>query len=122
MSPLDNTTFHPINIRELQGSYLFDKGGEVIGKMSDVLVDADDRPQWVIVSFGAFLHEDRIIPVFDLERHDTGYSVDYDKKRVREAPVVGVANMSEEDEEKLNEYWCSERQNVLPRACTIWTA
>lgn len=122
MPPLDDTALRPINIRELQGSYLFDKSGEVIGKMGDVLVDAEDKPQWVIVSFGAFLHEDRIVPVFELERHDTGYSVDYEKDRVHHAPVVGVADMSDEDEEKLNEYWCSERQNALPRACTIWTA
>jgi hypothetical protein len=122
MSPLDDIALHPINIRELQGSYLFDKKGDVIGKIGDVLVTAEDKPQWLIVSFGAFLHEDRIVPAFELERHDTGYSVDYDKERIHEAPVVGVANMSEEDEDKLNSYWCSERGAALPSACAIWTA
>lgn len=117
---LDDTSLAPINIRELQGSYLFDSKGEVIGKISDVLVANEDKPQWLIVSFGAFLHEDRLVPAFDLRRHDTGFSVDYEKERAREAPVVGVASTSGEDEEKLNEYWRKERQVVMPRACTLW--
>lgn len=122
MAPIDEEALNPINVRELQGSYLFDMDGEVIGKIGDVLVDADDKPQWLLVSFGAFLHDDRIVPVFDLVRQDNGYSVDYDKERVKKAPVVSMTSRSDEDDDKLNTYWCSERSVALPNACTIWTA
>lgn len=117
---LDDTSLAPINVREMQGSFLHDMNGEVIGKIGDVLVDAQNKPQWILVSYGIGLREDRIVPAFDLKRVATGYSVDYDKQRVDDAPIVSMTSMSDEDEQKLNAYWCQERQVLLPRACTVW--
>ncbi len=117
--PLENQPLTQYDVRAWQGLWVFDIDGEPVGKVSDVLVDANRRPEWMVVSFGAFLHEDRLVPVFDLEERPDGLVVTYSKDMVRGAPIVGVANMSDEDEQKVMSYWCTTREAASPRACTF---
>ena len=107
------------DVRRWQGELVFDQGGEVIGKISDVLVDADMKPEWMVVTYGAFLHNDRLVPVFDVKAMENGLVVSYSKDMVRGAPVVGVATMSDSDEQTLSGYWCTERDAAMPSACSL---
>ena len=102
------------DVRSWQGEVVFDREGRVIGKVSDVLVDTNTKPEWMMVTFGAFLHNDRLVPVFDIEATENGLVVSYSKDMVQKAPVVSVENMSDSDEAKLSGYWCTEREAAMP--------
>ncbi len=115
---LDEQQLTQHDVRTWQNDWVFDEQGEVIGKVGDVLVDAERKPEWMVVSYGAFLREDRLVPVFDIRREPAGFVVSYSKDMVRNAPVVSVVNMSDEDEQKLMSYWCTTRDAASPRACT----
>lgn len=121
-NPLEEQVLRQRDVRSWQGELVFDEVGEIIGKVSDVLVGADSKPEWMIVTYGAFLHNDRLVPVFDIKTTDRGFVVSYSKAMVHEAPVVGVANMSDEDEAKLSSYWCTTRSAAMPRACSLLSA
>jgi hypothetical protein len=116
---LEGQALHAGDVRRWQGEWVFDESGEAVGKISDVLVDAESKPEWMIVSFGSFLHEDRLVPVFDIKPGDHGLIVSYAKDLVQSAPVVSVESMSDEDEAKLMAYWCATRSAAMPRACSL---
>lgn len=107
------------DVRRLQGQWVFDEEGEVVGRIADVLVNAQKNPEWLIVSMGAFLHDDRLIPVFDMRPGEAGFILSYTKDLVKSAPVVSVIDTSDDDERKLADYWCSSRTAEMPRACTL---
>lgn len=119
-TPLEEQPMKQSDVRSWQGKIAFDQRGEVIGKVSDVLVDANMKPEWMIVTFGAFLHNDRLVPVFDVQETAEGALVmSYTKKMVQDAPVVSVESMSDADEQKLSAYWCTEREAAMPRTCSL---
>ena len=118
-TPLEEQAMKQRDVRSWQGEVVFDQSGEVIGKVSDVLVDANTKPQWMMVTYGAFLHNDRLVPVFDVKATENGLVVSYSKDMVHKAPVVSVENMSDSDEAKLSGYWCTERDAALPRSCAL---
>jgi uncharacterized protein YrrD len=121
-SRLEEQPLHQRDVRSWQGELVFDEAGEVIGKVSDVLVDASMKPEWMIVTFGAFLHNDRLIPVFDMKMMENGLVVSYSKEMMHKAPVVRVEGMSDADEQKLSAYWCTTREAAMPRTCSLLSA
>ncbi|MEZ5125485.1 MAG: PRC-barrel domain-containing protein [Thermoleophilia bacterium] len=118
-STIGERSLPPIDVRRWQGEWVFDETGEVVGRIADVLVDAETKPRWLVLSFGAFLHEDRIIPVFDIRRGTHGFILSYAKDLVHRAPVVSVESMSDDEERRLYSYWCSAQSTEMPRACTL---
>ena len=118
-APLEEQAMMQRDVRRWQGQIVFDQSGEVIGKISDVLVDANMKPEWMMVTYGAFLHNDRLVPVFDIKATDNGLVVSYPKDMVRNAPVVSVESMADSDEQKLHGYWCTEREAAMPRTCSL---
>jgi hypothetical protein len=116
---LENQSLASTDVRKLQGQWVFDEEGEIVGRIADILVDAEKKPEWLIVSMGAFLHDDRLIPVFDMRPGDVGFVLSYTKDLVKSAPVVSVIDTSDDDERKLADYWCSSRTAAMPRACTL---
>ncbi len=117
---LEDQAFTPLNVREMQGAWVFDADGEAVGKISDVLVDQQLKPTWMMVSYGAFLRNDRLIPVFDTKAHEHGYVVSYTKDMVHGGPSVSMTNMDDDDEKKLMSYWCTTMSAESPRACTYY--
>ena len=75
-----------IEVRDWQNEWVFDESGEAIGKIGDVLVGADRTPEWMILSYGAFLRNDRLVPVFDIKQGEHGFIVSYSKDMVHQAP------------------------------------
>ena len=108
-----------IDVREWQNEWVFDEAGEAIGKIGDVLVGEDHKPEWMILSYGAFLRNDRLVPVFDIKQGEHGFIVSYSKDMVHKAPVVSVIDMSDKDEEKLTSYWCTDMSAAMPRTCSM---
>ncbi len=108
-----------IEVRDWQNEWVFDEAGEAIGKIGDVLVGADQKPEWMILSYGAFLRNDRLVPVFDIKQGEHGFIVSYSKDMVHKAPVVSVIDMSDKDEEKLTSYWCTDMSAAMPRTCSM---
>jgi hypothetical protein len=107
------------NVREWQDEWVFDEAGEAVGKISDVLVGADGRPEWMMLSYGAFLRNDRLVPVFDIKQGEHGFIVSYSKDMVHKAPVVNVIDMSDKDEQEISSYWCTDKSAAMPRACSM---
>ena len=118
-TPLEEQAMKQRDVRRWQGELVFDRDGEVIGKISDVLVDANMKPEWMIVTFGAFLNNDRLVPVFDINATENGLVVSYSKDMVRKAPVVSVVGTSDADEQTLSGYWCTEQEAAMPRTCSL---
>jgi len=108
-----------LEVRKWEGEWVFDEAGEAIGKIGDVLVGADAAPEWMILSYGAFLHNDRLVPVFDIKQGEHGFIVSYSKDMVHKAPVVSVQKMSDKDEAKLTSYWCTDKSAAMPRTCSL---
>ena len=108
-----------IDVRDWQNEWVFDEAGEAIGKIGDVLVGEDRKPEWMILSYGAFLRNDRLVPVFDIKQGEHGFIVSYSKDMVHKAPVVSVNDMSDKDEEKLTSYWCTDMSAAMPRTCSM---
>jgi hypothetical protein len=93
-----------------------------VRRIGDVLVDAENKmAEWMIVSYGAFLRNDRLVPVFDMTPHEHGFVVSYTKQKVHEAPHVSVQGMDDDDEKKLMAYWCVGGKTAeSPRACSYF--
>jgi hypothetical protein len=108
-----------LDVREWQNEWVFDEAGEPIGKISDVLLGADRKPEWMILSYGAFLRNDRLVPVFDMKQGEHGFVVSYSKDKVHHAPVVSVNNTSDKDEAELSAYWCTDMSASMPRTCSM---
>lgn len=120
---VEDEVLTPLNVREMQASWVFDKDGEAVGKIADVLVNAEGNPEWVLLSYGAFLRHDVLLPTYGMTPHEQGFVTPYNKDHIHEGPKVGIANMSDDDERELMGYWCGDRPGAeSPRACTYSAA
>jgi hypothetical protein len=115
---VEDVPLTPIDVRNWQGEWVFDTDGDAIGKIADVLVDPEMKPEWLIVSTGAFLHLDKLVPAFDVTEAANGFSVPFSKDQVKNGPNVAFDEMSDDEEQELYSYWCSERSAAMPRSCT----
>ena len=93
-----------ISADRVQGTPVFDQGGEKMGHIEDVLLDkVSGRVAYAIMSYGGFLGAgERYHPLpwpmlhYDAQRH--GYVVPLDKERLKDAPVLGSARFADHDE------------------------
>ena len=88
-----------LTAEELQGRQLLDETGRGIGEISDLYVDDDGRPHWLLVDTGFFPGFFSVIPVTDVLVTDKGLEVHYDMEKLTGAPN----NMKDKDYAKHRE-------------------
>jgi hypothetical protein len=75
-----------LTAEELQGRHLLDESGKDIGEITDLYVDDDGRPHWLLVDTSFFPGFFSVIPVTDVLVTDTGLEVHYDMEKLTGAP------------------------------------
>ncbi|MFA4966442.1 MAG: PRC-barrel domain-containing protein [Thermoleophilia bacterium] len=75
-----------LTAEELQGRELLDETGRDIGAITDLYVDEDGRPHWLLVDTGFFPGFFSVIPVTDVLVTDRGLEVHYAMEKLTGAP------------------------------------
>lgn len=75
-----------LTAEELQGRQLLDETGRGIGEISDLYVDDDGRPHWLLVDTGFFPNFRSVIPVTDVLVTGRGLEVHYGMEKLTGAP------------------------------------
>ena len=88
-----------LTAEELKGRQLLDETGRGIGEISDLYVDDDGRPHWLLVDTGFFPGFFSVIPVTDVIVTDRGLEVHYSMEKLTGAPN----NMKDKDYAKHRE-------------------
>jgi hypothetical protein len=89
-----------MSILERRGDDLYDGGGDKIGEIEEVYLDADtDVPAWAVVKTGLLGTKRIFVPLRDASEEEKGVTVPYDKETVKEAPDVDHDGAISKDEE-----------------------
>jgi len=75
-----------LTAEELQGRQLLDETARQIGEITDLYVDDDGRPHWLLVDTGFFPGFFSVIPVTDVLVTDRGIEVHYSMEKLTGAP------------------------------------
>lgn len=75
-----------LSAQELQGRRLLDETGHDIGEISDLYVDDDGRPHWLLVDTSFFPGFSSVIPVTDVRVTDRGLEVHYSMEKLTGSP------------------------------------
>ena len=95
-----------LTAEELVERHIIDAAGRDIGHITDLYVDDDGRPQWLLVDTGLFAGFLSVIPVTDVQVSDRGLEVHYDMEKLTEAPnVMGERPYAEHREGMLYDYY-----------------
>ena len=83
------------SVADLLGRPACDGGGEVLGRVEDLVLDIDaDRVAYVLLSFGGFIRGDRLfaVPVrlLSLDPGDSAVTVHVDRTMLKNAPVLAA--------------------------------
>ena len=77
-----------LTAEELVGRELLDESGRDIGRITDLYVDDDGRPHWLLVDTKFFQGFLSVIPVTDVIVTDKGLHVHYGMEKLTGAPNV----------------------------------
>lgn len=98
---------------ELTGADVYDQMGEQIGSVKSLYGAAGEAPpSWVgvDVSTGMIGRQLVLVPLARLKHEDGQVRVPYNKQHLTDAPEVDAeGGLSEEDEERLNDYYALAR-------------
>jgi hypothetical protein len=75
-----------LTAEELQGRHLIDQDRKDIGEITDLYVDDDGRPHWLLVDTSFFPGFYSVIPVTDVVVSEAGLEVHYDMEKLTGAP------------------------------------
>lgn len=79
-----------LTAEELVGRTLLGQNGHEVGPVTDIYIDDDGKPQWLLVDAGVFKGFQSIIPVSDIVVGDQGLTVDYSPEKITGAPQAMV--------------------------------
>jgi PRC-barrel domain len=89
-----------MSILERRGDDLYDGGGDKIGTIEEMYLDATtDIPAWAVVQTGLLGTKRIFVPLRDATEGDDGVTVPYDKDTVKAAPEVDHDGAISKDEE-----------------------
>lgn len=77
-----------LSAEELVDRHIIDEAGRDIGHITDLYVDDDSKPHWLLVETGLFKGFLSVIPVTDVVVSDRGLEVHYDMEKLTGAPNV----------------------------------
>ena len=83
------TTLDKDRILEHRGKDLCDRGGEKLGSIEEIYLDAEtDQPAWALVNTGLFGTRQTFVPLREAAESDGTLTVPVDKATVKDAPKV----------------------------------
>jgi sporulation protein YlmC with PRC-barrel domain len=95
-----------LTAEELVDRHIIDDAGRDIGHITDLYVDNDGRPHWLLVDTGLFKGFLSVIPVTDVKVSERGLEVHYDLEKLTGAPnVMGDRPYAEHREGMLFDYY-----------------
>ena len=106
-----------LTAEELQGRHLLDEKATDIGEITDLYVDDDGRPHWLLVDTSFFPGFYSVIPVTDVVVTDTGLEVHYTKEKLTGAPnAMKGKDYASHREGRLYDYYALEAPESVPDA------
>lgn len=104
-APMPTATGHTTAIRASRviGTEVYNKEGEHIGDMQDVILDkTSDNIMFAVIGFGGFLgigEKYHAIPwaTLDYDEERAGYLVPYSKEQLQAAPIYSVEELTKAD-------------------------
>ena len=75
-----------LSAEELVDRHIIDETGRDIGHITDLYVDDDGKPHWLLVDTGLFKGFLSVIPVTDVVVSDRGLEVHYDMEKLTGRP------------------------------------
>ena len=95
-----------LTAEDLVGRHLLDESGRDIGAITDLYVDDDGVPHWLLVDTQFFQGFLSVIPVTDVIVTDKGLHVHYDMEKLTGAPnVMGERPYAQHREGMLYDYY-----------------
>jgi uncharacterized protein (TIGR02271 family) len=89
------------DVSTLQGSTLYDRDGDKIGKIDEIYEDAHSgRPEWALVNTGLFGTKSTFVPIGEASREGDDIRVPYEKAQVKDAPRIDPDGTLSTDEEQ----------------------
>jgi uncharacterized protein (TIGR02271 family) len=93
-------------LEEARGLPVYDSAGDKIGKVEDIYYDEQtNQPEWIGIGTGFFGTKRVLVPVQGANLTGEGYTVPYDKDRVKESPDIDGDEISQETEADLYSYY-----------------
>ena len=95
-------------IANLRGETVYDRAGEKIGDIKEILYDKDTgQPEWLGLSTGFLGTKTALVPFTGASQERDGLRVPYTKDQVKDAPDVdtGSGEISETDERGLYQHY-----------------
>jgi len=71
-----------LTAEELVNRHIIDESGRDIGHITDLYVDDEGKPHWLLVDTGLFAGFLSVIPVTDVKVSDRGLEVHYDMEKL----------------------------------------
>jgi hypothetical protein len=106
-----------LTAEELQGRHLLDESAKDIGEITDLYVDDDGRPHWLLVDTSFFPGFYSVIPVTDVVVTDAGLEVHYDMEKLTGAPnAMKGKDYASHREGRLYDYYKLEAPESVPDA------
>lgn len=95
-----------LSAEELVDRHIIDESGRDIGHITDLYVDDDGKPHWLLVDTELFKGFLSVIPVTDVVVSDRGLEVHYDMEKLTGAPnVMGERPYAAHREGMLYDYY-----------------
>ena len=106
-----------LTAEELQGRHLLDQGGKDIGEITDLYVDDEGRPHWLLVDTSFFPGFYSVIPVTDVVVMERGLEVHYAMEKLTGAPnAMKGKDYAAHREGRLYDYYELEAPESVPDA------
>jgi uncharacterized protein (TIGR02271 family) len=93
-------------LEEARGLPVYDSAGDKIGKVEDIYYDEQtNQPEWIGIGTGFFGTKRVLVPVQGASLSSDGYTVPYDKDRVKDSPDIDADEISQDTEAELYSYY-----------------
>jgi uncharacterized protein (TIGR02271 family) len=93
-------------LEEARGLPVYDSAGEKIGKVEDIYYDEQtNQPEWIGIGTGFFGSKRVLVPVQGASLSGDGYTVPFDRDKVKDSPDIDADEISQETEAELYSYY-----------------
>jgi uncharacterized protein (TIGR02271 family) len=101
------TTMQKDEILSKRGEDLYDSGGDKLGSIEEIYLDADTgEPEWALVKTGLLGAKSTFVPIRDVSREGEGLRVPYEKDQVKDAPKMDPdGELSQREEAQLYRHY-----------------
>jgi uncharacterized protein (TIGR02271 family) len=93
-------------VAEIQGTPVYDMGGQKIGSVDEVFLDNDTgKPEWLGIGAGLLSSSRVLVPVHAARFEGDAIAVPYTKEQVKGSPEIKGDELSQQTEQELYAYY-----------------